>query len=437
MWARQHSCPAKAPMRGKHSPFRGFFIAHPPTKASTSVFTMKNPSNGPHLSTLILLSALAILPISFFLPSLPSMAAEFDADYGIMGLSLVAYAAVSACLQLVLGPLSDRFGRRPVILWAVIIFIAATIGCALAPDALTFLACRMVQAVIAPTYAVSLAAIRDTSSREQAAGQFGYLAVAWAVAPMLGPTAGGLLDQLFGWRASFCFLALFGAAVLALCWFNLRETNRAPSKTMADQYRAYPELLGSMQFWAYCLCMAFSVGAFYAFLVGAPLAATSAFDLSPAILGLYLGSITGGFMFGSLLAARFAGKFRLTTTLIVGRIVACAGLLFGLILYAVGIHHVLALFGPCLFVGVSNGLTQPSANAGAISVRSTHTGSAAGLASAITVAGASTMAGVAGAVLTEENAWMALLLVMLASAAIALGAALFARHLETVTPRTE
>ena len=94
------------------------------------------------------------------------MAAEFDIAYGIMGLSLAAYAGVSACLQLVLGPLSDRFGRRPVILFALAIFIVATLGCAMAPDAWTFLACRMVQAIIAPTYAVSLAVIRDTTSRE-------------------------------------------------------------------------------------------------------------------------------------------------------------------------------------------------------------------------------------------------------------------------------
>ena len=389
----------------------------------------------PRLSTLISLSALAILPINFFLPSLPSMAAEFGVDYGVMGLSLAAYAGMSACLQLVLGPLSDRFGRRPVILWALTIFIAATIGCAIAPDAGTFLACRMVQAVIAPTYAVSLAVIRDTTSREQAAGQFGYLAMAWAIAPMLGPTVGGLLDQMLGWRASFCVLALLGAAVLVLCWTDLRETNGAPSNTMAEQYRAYPELLASKRFWAYCVCMAFSVGAFYAFLAGAPLAA-SAFDLSPAVLGLYMGSITGGFMVGSFLAGRLAGRFPMTTILIAGRIVACAGLLFGLILYAAGIGHVLALFGPCLFVGVSNGLTQPGANAGAISVRSTHTGSAAGLASAIAVAGASIMAAFAGAVLTEENARSGLLLVMLASAVVALGAALLARNLDSTAPRT-
>jgi DHA1 family bicyclomycin/chloramphenicol resistance-like MFS transporter len=382
---------------------------------------------------LILLSALAILPINFFLPSLPGMAAEFHVDYGIMGLSLAAYAGVSACLQLVLGPLSDRFGRRPVILGALAIFFVATIGCAMAPDAWTFLTCRMVQAVIAPTYAVSLAAIRDTTSREQAAGQFGYLAMAWAIAPMLGPTVGGLLDQALGWRASFYGLAGLGAGVLVLCWTDLRETNHTPSNTMAEQYRAYPELLGSKRFWAYCVCAAFSVGAFYAFLAGAPLAAL-ALDLSPAVLGLYMGSITSGFMAGSFLAGRLAGRLPLVTLLVAGRVLACIGLLLGLILHAAGVDHVWALFGPCLFVGVSNGLTQPSASAGAISVCSTQTGSAAGLASAITVAGASLMAAFAGAVLTQENARPGLFLVMLASASVALGAALIARHLDSTKP---
>ena len=181
--------------------------------------------------------------------------------------------------------------------------------------------------------------------------------------------------------------------------------------------------------------MAFSVGAFYAFLAGAPLAA-AAFDLSAATLGLYMGSITGGFIVGSFLAGRLADRLPATRILIAGRIVACAGLLLGLVLYAAGIDHVLALFGPCLFVGVSNGLTQPSASAGALSVRSTHTGSAAGLAGAITVAGASITAAIAGAVLTVENARSGLLFVMLASAVVALGAALLARRLESTAPRT-
>jgi Bcr/CflA subfamily drug resistance transporter len=381
------------------------------------------------------LSALGILPINIFLPSLTNMAAEFNVDYGVVGLALGIYAAVSACLQIVMGPLSDRFGRRPVILWGLTIFVIATIGCAVAPDVWTFLACRMIQAVIAPTYAVSLAVIRDTTSKEQAASKIGYVAMAWAVAPMLGPSFGGLLDETFGWRASFWFLVIFGIAVFALCWIDLRETNRSPTDTTAEQFRAYPELLGSRRFWAYALCMAFSVGAFYAFLAGAPLAAGSTFDLSPAMLGIFMGSITGGFMFGSFLSGRFASRFQLTTMLIAGRIVACVGLLLGLVLYVAGVDHVMALFGPCMFVGVSNGLTMPSANAGAISVRPNLTGSAAGLAGAISVAGGATMSAIAGAVLTAENAHYALLLVMLISAAIALAAALSARHLERAIGR--
>lgn len=420
-------------MRGKHSPETGLFYC-PVAFPQIEPIIMQAPIAPPRLTTLILLSALAILPISFFLPSLPSMAAEFEVDYRIVGLSLAVYAGVSACLQLIAGPLSDRFGRRPVILGALAIFIAATIGCAVAPDVWVFLACRMTQAAIAPCYAVSLAVIRDTSGKEQAAGQFGYLAMAWAVAPMLGPTAGGLIEQALGWRAGFHILALSGAAVLALCWSDLRETNTAPSRTMAEQYRAYPELLGSTRFWAYCLCMAFSVGTFYAFLAGAPLAA-SGFDLSPVALGVFMGSVTGGFMAGSFMAGRLAGKVPATALLIGGRMIACTGLATGVTLHAAGVGHVLALFGPCICVGIANGLTQPGANVGAISVRPGHTGSAAGLAGAITVAGASIMAALTGGVLTAGNARGGLLVVMLASALGALGAALFVRHLDGAAPR--
>lgn len=384
--------------------------------------------SAPRLSTLILLSALAILPINIFLPSLSSMAAEFGVDYGVMGLTLAAYALVSAGLQLILGPLSDRFGRRPVILGALAIFIAASLGCIFAPDVSTFLACRTVQAVIAPTYAVSLAAIRDTTDREKAAGTMAYIAMAFAIAPMLGPTLGGLLDEAWGWRASFWFLAMAASGLLVLCWFDLGETNRTPSPSIAAQYRAYPDILRSARFWAYALCMAFSVGAFYIFLVGAPLAAGAA--LSPGMLGLYMGSITAGFMAGSFLAGRFSSRFPLTTTLVAGRVLACGALLFGLLLHALGVDHVLALFGPCVLVGLSNGLTQPSANAGALSVRPDLAGSAAGLGAAISVAGAAAMSLLAGAILTEANARYALLAVMLVSAGLALAAGLAARRLD-------
>jgi Bcr/CflA subfamily drug resistance transporter len=351
-------------------------------------------------------------------------------DYWLASLSLAGYAAVSAILQLVMGPLSDRFGRRPVVLAGLAIFVIGSIGCALAPTIWAFLGFRVLQAAIASAYAVALAAIKDTTSKEQAASKIGYVAMAWAVAPMLGPTLGGVLDEAFGWRASFWTLAIAGAALLVLCWADPGETNMSLSSTIRQQFRAYPHLFRSRRYWAYALCMAFSVGAFYAFLTGAPLAATTKFDLTPATLGIVMGSITAGFMFGSFLSGRYAGRFPLTTTMIAGRIIACAGLAVGLILFIAGVDHVMALFGPCMFVGVGNGLTMPSASSGALSERPELAGSAAGLAASITVGGGAALSSITGALLTESNAAYALLLIMLTSSLIALSAAYYVRILD-------
>lgn len=388
------------------------------------------PVRAPSLITLILLSALAILPIAIFLPSIAAIARSFDVDYGVINLALSGYAAASACLQLVLGPLSDRYGRRPVVLVGLIVFILASIGAATATSAVTFLAFRMLQAVIASGYVVAMAVIRDTTRKEETASRIGYVAMAWSLAPMMGPSLGGLLDQNFGWRSVFWLLAVLGVAVFALCWVDLRETNTNRRGSGVGHFSAYPTLLRCPPYWAYTLCQAFSAGAFYAFLAGAPMAAEAAFGMSPAMVGLGLGSITGGFMLGSFLAGRFAKRFALMTTIIAGRLVSATGLVLGLLLYLAGAEHPISLFGPCMFVGIGNGLTIPSANAAAISVRPGMSGSAAGLAAAITVATGAIVATITGAMLTPDNARYALLAVMLISNVIALAAALSAGRLE-------
>jgi Bcr/CflA subfamily drug resistance transporter len=285
----------------------------------------------PRLITLVLLSALSILPVNMFLPSLATMAGDFGVDYALVNLSVAGYAGVAAVLQLLLGPLSDRYGRRPVLLGGLATFVLASLGCALAADIWTFLACRLLQGAVVSGYAVSLAVIRDTTEARRAASLIGYVAMAWAVAPMLGPLLGGTLEQYLGWRASFWTFVVLGAALFALCWTDLGETNRQRSQSLAAQFFAYPELLRSARFWAHALCMAFSTGAFYAFLGGVPLVASTHFDLSASALGLAMGSITAGFMLGSFLSGRYAQRFPLAAMMLAGRIVACSGLLAGLV----------------------------------------------------------------------------------------------------------
>ncbi|ALX15712.1 MFS transporter [Burkholderia cepacia JBK9] len=381
----------------------------------------------PRHATLILLCALSVLPLSLFLPSLPAIARDLHADYALVALSLGGYAAVAASLEFVTGPLSDRFGRRPIVLTSVGVFALGSLGCALTTDIRMFLACRLMQAAITSVYPVSMATIRDTGGGARAASRIGYAAMAAAFAPMLGPTLGGALDQMAGWRAGFGLLGAAGIALFGWCAFDLVETHANRSSSFRQQLRAYPALLRARRFWAYALCMAFSTGAFYAFLAGAPLAAKTVFGIAPAEIGVYMGTITAGFVGGSFLAARVARRYALATTILCGRIVACTGPLIGLALMSGGATHALAWFGPCVLVGIGNGLTNPGAHAGALSVRPELAGSASGLAGAMTIAGGAALSSLTGAVLTAGNAGYVPLAMMLLSAAIALAAAFCVR----------
>lgn len=394
---------------------------------------LRPAASPPHLLTLILLSALAVLALSLFLPSLPRIAAEFETDAATANLALAGYAAAIALLQLIFGPLSDRYGRRPVILGGLAVFVVASLGCWLATDIATFLLFRILQAGVVAGFVVSNAIIRDLSSTEDAASRLGYVAMAWSVAPMLGPLLGGVIDEQFGWRANFLLFILAGLAMIVVAWSDLGETNRAPSTTFGAQFRAYPELFRSRRFWGYAVCLMSSSGGFYAFLGGAPLVAGAVFELSPSALGFWIGSITMGFFVGNYLSGRHAGRVGLTGMMLWGRSAACLGMTLGLALFALGFDGVYAFFGPCMLVGFGNGLSTPSANAGALSVRPRLAGSAAGLAGALMVSGGAAIASLAGALVTlagPEGGAPALLGLMLAASVMGLLATFYVRRID-------
>jgi len=376
--------------------------------------------SAPHLTTLILLTALAVLSLNLFLPSLPEMASEFGVDYSVMNLAVSGFMLVSAALQLVLGPLSDRFGRRPVLLGALGVFTLASVGCAWADDIRVFLAFRLLQGGIISGAVLSRAVIRDMAPEQEAVRLIGHVAMVMAVAPMLGPTLGGALDIAFGWRSGFVALAVVGAALWGLCWVDLGETNVNSSGTFAAQFSAYPALAGSTVFWAYTICLTFSVGAFYAFLGGGPLVAVGVFDLSPVALGVGMGSITGGFMVGSFLSGRLSRICPAIMIMILGRGVACVALVAGLLWCLIVGHSVLAFFVPVVGVGIGNGLTLPTATAGVMSVNPRLAGSATGLSGALMVAGGAAFASLAAAALPPQGSVIVLFVIMLGVSAIGL-----------------
>jgi len=178
----------------------------------------------PHISTLILLAGLSALAMNIFLPSLPGMVAYFDTSYGLIQLSVALYLGVNATLQVLMGPISDRWGRRPVILWGIGIFLVATLGCLAAPNVYVFLTFRMLQASVIVAMVLSRAIVRDMVPQDRAASMIGYVTMGMAVVPMIGPAFGGILDEMFGWQSNFWLLFILGLGMFWLSWADLGET---------------------------------------------------------------------------------------------------------------------------------------------------------------------------------------------------------------------
>ena len=395
---------------------------------------MTRPTTPPSMATLILISAVSILSLNMFLPSLPAMGRDFEVSYALINLSVAGYLAVTALLQVIIGPLSDRFGRRPLVIWGFVLFALASAGCALTDNIWVFMACRLVQGAVIAGSALSRAIVRDLFPPQEAASYMGYIAMVMALAPMLGPFFGGLLDAALGWRATFWAFSAMGFATLALCWFDLGETHKQRSPTFLAQFRSYPALLGAPLFWAHSLCLTFAVGAFFVFLSGAPLVVQPVFDLGTAGIGAVLGSITGGFAFGNFLSGRYATRYALGTMMIAGRLVATTGMVVGLAGFAVGIES-LWLFVPCVMsVGLGNGLTLPAGNAGALSVRPDLAGSAAGLSGALQVGGGAVFTSLAGLALAQYASPIALMGLMLVLILAGLAMAVWVRIMERTAP---
>ncbi len=382
------------------------------TKARVRFLDASTP---PHLVTLVLLAGLSALAMNVFLPSLPQMTAYFDTEYRLMQLSVAIYLAVNAALQVVIGPISDKLGRRPVILWGVALFMVATLGCIFAPNVSLFLFFRMCQAVIVTAMVLSRAVVRDMVSQEEAASMIAYVTMGVAVVPMVGPVIGGALGELMGWKAIFWMLFILGGAVLWLSWRDLGETSTASGLSLAQQFREYPELLTSPRFWGYALACAFSSGAFFSYLGGAPFVGSEVFGLTPASLGLHFGAPAVGYFLGNWISGKFSARVGINKMILWGSLILTAGLGAALITFALTGGSALIFFGFMCFVGLGNGMTIPNATAGTLSVRPHLAGTASGLGGAIMIGGGAALSALAGALLQPGTGAWPLLWLMLAT----------------------
>ena len=377
-------------------------------------------STPPHIITLVLVAGLAALCMNVFLPSLAAMATYFGTDYAVMQFAVSGYLAATACLQLVIGPLSDLFGRRPVMLTSIILMILATLVCAFAPNITVFMIGRVVQAAIVSGFVLARAVVRDMVPANQAASMIGYVTMGMSVVPMIGPTIGGILNDVAGWQASFALLAILGVGVLLLAFFDLGETNNAKSASFSQQFHAWPELLRSGRFWGYALTSTFSSGMFFCFLGGAPFVGTILYGLTPAMLGLQFFFMATGYMLGNFVSGRYASRIGIPRMMMAGNVIGMIGVILAIAMPFLGFNTAYEFFVPLALIGVGNGVTLPSANAGMVSVQPHLAGSASGLGGALTIGGGALLSVLASSLLSVEAGTTPLLMVMLFNAAVAL-----------------
>ena len=375
-----------------------------------------NNKTAPHLLTLILMSGMSVMSMSVFLPSLPSMTEFFKTDYALMQLSISLYLACTAIVQLVAGPLSDYFGRRRVVLSALIILIFATIGCYLSKSIETFLFFRILQASIATLMVISKAIVRDMASPEKAASMLGYVTMGMSVAPMIAPSIGGLFETYYNWQATFLFVIIFSFGLFLLCWFDLGETNKEKNKSLREQVSEYPILFASRRFWGYAFAAAFSTGTFFAFLGGAPFIGSKVFNLSPATMGVLFGLPALGFFGGNFLTGKFSMRIGIDRMILLGTIAQIFGMGMSLIISILGFGTAFTFFGFCIFIGIGNGLTLANSTAGMLSIRPSVAGTASGIGGAIQIGGGSALATLAGFLLSNSEGTYALQIIMFLSA---------------------
>lgn len=330
---------------------------------------------------LMLVAMTGVAPISLYMlvPALPVLASTFGRDIGVAQMTVSLYMVGIACSQIIMGPLSDKFGRRPVLLAGLGLMVAASAACIFAESLPQLIAARFLQALGGATgMVVSRAIIRDLYSRDRIASMISLVIAVMMIAQMLSPLTGGLLETAFGWRAIFYVITAASLIIAVAIATALPETRR--DRTEAGGFRGdVGSLLTSRAFIGYVLCQVLASQIIFAFAGGGPYIVVTQMGRSSAEYGAWFATTGLAYLVGNLFCVRFAPRHSLEKLIWFGLALQFAGAALNLLWGVTGLNQAPSwLFGTQMIVMFANAFVMSNSSAGAISVRPEAAGTASG-----------------------------------------------------------
>src|ERR1700716_4225255 len=331
---------------------------------------------------LLLVTMTGVAPISLYMlvPALPVLATTFGRDISVAQMTVSLYMVGLACSQLVMGPLSDKFGRRPVLLCGLGLMVAASAGCIFAETLPQLIAARFLQALGGATgMVVSRAIIRDLYSRDRIGAMISLVIAVMMIAQMLSPLTGGLLETAFGWRAIFYVITAASLAIAVAIALTLPEPRLQRTQGSGGFRGDVGSLFTSRAFIGYVLCQVLASQIIFAFAAGGPYVVVTQMGRSGAEYGAWFATSGFAYLIGNLFCVRFAPRHSLEKLIWFGLALQFLGALLNLLWGIAGFNQEPSwLFGTQMLVMFANAFVMSNSAAGAISVSPDAAGTASG-----------------------------------------------------------
>ena len=334
------------------------------------------------MATLAAITLIGPLAVHAFLPVMPIIKNEFGISDALAGMSFTVGLLVMAFATLIYGSLSDRYGRRPVLLGGLALFIIGGVLSSFATSYPGFIAGRMLQALGAGcSITLARAVARDAYGAEVLVKVIAYLTMAYTLGPMLSPYITGLIVDSAGWRAAFWFMAAAGTVILLISWLILVETHpkEARQPKGGNYLRDYQKLFAHIRFACYVLQSGFSSGCFYTMAAASAFLMTGYLGRSASEFGSYFALFPFGFFLGNLVSSRLSGRVSIETMVITGGSINFLAITAQSAIILNGHLSPLVLFVPGALITFGQGLALPNATSGAMRVIPGLAGTASGI----------------------------------------------------------